>query len=82
MLADQVVTEGVVRLAVDQLEAGRLVDPAGRGEHVVGPERDRVAAGCTGVRDAGLDEGGAGAEAARVGGDEQDPEHGDRRVRR
>jgi len=39
MLANQIFAEGMVPLFRDQLEAGGLVEAAGGGEHVVGPER-------------------------------------------
>ena len=67
VLADEVLAERVVGLFRDQFEAGRLVDAAGRGEDVVGPQGQLAVAVGAGETNTLVDEPVADAEAARRG---------------
>src|SRR3954462_14463780 len=75
-LPDEVVAEAVVRLLLDELEAGRDVDAARGDEHVVGPQHHALIAGGAGEVDAGGHELGAEAEPAGPRADEQQPQLG------
>jgi len=72
VLADEIVAETVVRLLAGEHEPEGLVDLAGRGEYVVGPQRDSAIAGVPREVEALLDEPRADAEPTGVGGDQQD----------
>ena len=74
MLSDEFVAEAVMRLLVDQLEAGRLVDPARGTEHVVGPQDDVLVPRLPGEPEALVDEPMSDAEPARPRLDEEQPE--------
>src|SRR5262245_63430650 len=71
-LADELFSEGVVRLVLDELEAHALVDAAGGGEHPLGPERDLAVARLACKAQSFLDQAGADAEAARLGLDQEE----------
>src|ERR1017187_4535010 len=69
VLPDQVVTAAVALLRPGELEAGPLIDPARRVEHVVGPQHDLGVAGpageCHALRDEGPPPGPAPGPATR-----------------
>src|SRR4051812_16009637 len=75
-LPDEVVAEAVVRLLLEELEAGGDVDAAGGDEHVVGPQHHALEVGGTGEVDAGGDELGAEAEPAGPRVDQQQSQLG------
>lgn len=70
-LADEVVAEAVVGFLGDEREPVALVDAAGGGEHVVGPQRDRLVTGVPCGCEALVDQAGAQAQAACFRVDEQ-----------
>lgn len=66
-LADQVLTKAVVPLLLDQDKTECLIDPACRGEDVVGPQAQLPVASVAGEPDALLDEQCADTEPTSPG---------------
>src|SRR5262249_17419236 len=76
-LADEVLAEAVMLLALDEAEPGGLVEAPRRDQHVVGPEPEPAVAAAPRETDAFGDEALADAEAARLGRDDEEAELGD-----
>src|SRR5207302_3127956 len=74
MLADDLGAEAVVRLALDELEAGALVDPVRSLQHVLGPKRYLLVAALASEPQALVHELRPEPRSARPRFDQQQPE--------
>ena len=77
VLTDQIVTEAVVGLLLDELEPGPFVEPSGVHEDVVRPEHDLLVAGASSEPQALLDQAAPDSHPPGAGLDEEDSKLGE-----